>query len=202
MVESYKGHYSYGGCQHWRWRVRVGRFTVLCSSLFWSDRSDSKGVEPDFGIYLYSGWRDKLGKIWTNGAYIKSVAEQRPYPALVIDWPDLQAVSTQQLTQLVNICLSKMRHGKLIDIGCHAGHGRTGTLLACLIARVEHISAKEAIKAVHDRYCHLAVENHAQQEAVETYVRTVPWSKRPVNPPRAHRLLMRRMQTFIHKLEI
>ncbi|KKK97778.1 hypothetical protein LCGC14_2649320, partial [marine sediment metagenome] len=34
----------------------------------------------------------------------------------------------------VEICLSKMRQGKWIDLGCNQAHGRTGTLLACLIA--------------------------------------------------------------------
>jgi protein-tyrosine phosphatase len=161
--------YHYQSCNHWRQTVRVGRYVVTCSSAPYShDKAEPK---PDFGIYLAkSSWESRLSEIWTNGCYLKSVAEKRSYPALVVDWPDFGVIKVELLAQLVNIALSKMRHGKCIDIACMAGHGRTGTLLACLIARVEHIPAWIACDEVHARYCRYAIENPSQGRLIEEYV--------------------------------
>jgi protein-tyrosine phosphatase len=168
---NYFGQY-FTTCSHWRQPVLVGRYVVTCSSAPYGH--ESAEPKPDFGFYLAKSlWEAKLSHIWTNGSYLKSVAQTRSYPALVVDWLDGSAPRPELLTQLVNIALSKMRHGKRIDIGCNAGHGRTGTLLACLIARVEHLSARVAIAEVRRRYCWLAIENLSQERAVETYVATM-----------------------------
>lgn len=149
--------------------MRVGRFMVTCSAAPYSH--DNAEPKPDFGIYLAkSSWETKLSAIWTNGCYLKSIADKRSYPALVFDWPDMTGQKPEILIQLVNIALSKMRRGKSVDIGCIAAHGRTGTLLACIIARVEHLSADAAIKEVHIRYCPHAIETPTQTRSVFDYV--------------------------------
>jgi len=165
----YRDYTIWHDCGHWRQPVRVGRFTLTCSAAPYSH--DTAEPKPDFGIYLAkSSWESRLSAIWTNGCYLKSVADKRSYPALVIDWPDGAGQRPEILSQLVNIALSKMRHGKWVDIGCIAAHGRTGTLLACIVARVEHLSAEEAINQVHKRYCSYAIENSGQRRAVYDYV--------------------------------
>lgn len=176
--------YSYGLCHHWRQPVRVGRFQVTCSARFSGEVT--RDFAPDFGIYLDKGWNEKLGQIWTNGAALKRAALRRPYPALVIDWLDMNTISVDLVNDLVEICLSKMRQGKRIDIACNHGHGRTGTLLACLIARVEHLPPELAIKQVHERYCQHAVETHAQHELVKAYVKTI--ARRMKRMPKPDRL--------------
>jgi len=160
----------YGTCRHWRQRVRVGRTTVTCSSYFGNGNSKTLEPIPDFGIYLSTVWKSKLSPFWTSGAYLKSVARLRAYPALVVDWADVGVVKVNWLRELVEICLCKMRQGKRIDIGCAAGHGRTGTLLACLIAKKEHLSAVRAMSEVYSRYCHHAIETRAQEDLVREYV--------------------------------
>jgi protein-tyrosine phosphatase len=170
---SYNHHYSfqstYHAHSHWRQPVRVGNYVLTCSSF----SCRPKDIEPnlDFGIYLSKVWDSYISPIWTSGAYLKSVAEVRGYPAMIVDWPDGSAVSAEMIKRLVNIALSKLRHGKSVDIGCWGGHGRTGTLLACIIARVEHLPAKAAIEAVRQRYCEHAIESKTQEEAVGKYVR-------------------------------
>ncbi len=159
----------FGGCNHWRTSVRVGRYWVICSGSM-GEFSVNRPPFPDFGIYLSTTWRDKLGKSWTNGAYLKRIALGRPYPALVTDWKDGGGAPAEELNQLVEICLSKMRKGKIIDIGCSAGHGRTGTLLACLMARVEHLTAKEAIVKTREQYCRWAIETLSQENSITHYV--------------------------------
>jgi protein-tyrosine phosphatase len=125
---------------------------------------------PDFGVYLATQWKLDLGMYWTNGAYVKRIAQNRPYPAIIVDVPDMKAPPVAVLNTLVEIIVSKMKQGKLVDIGCIAGHGRTGTLLACLIARKEHLDGRAAIAAARERYCPMAVENREQEQAVSEYV--------------------------------
>lgn len=167
---SYKTNKGYFTCTHWRQPVRVGRTEVTCSSLGYAFQRSNMEPLPDFGIYLSAIWRDKLSPFWTSGAYLKRVARLRQYPALVIDCPDMGTLKSDLLSELVEICISKMKQGKRIDIGCTAGHGRTGTLLACLIARKEHLTADEAIAQTRRRYCRHAVETRAQEDAVRKYV--------------------------------
>lgn len=157
----------FSGCNHWRQPVPVGRYTVTCSSI----GRELKEPHPDFGVYLTNLWKEKIGGIiWTNGVTIRRAAHGRAYPAMIVDWTDMGTVPVEQLEDIVEVCLSKMRAGKRIDIACAAGHGRTGTLLACLVARVEHLPAREAIAAVRFRYCPHACETLAQEQLVGRYV--------------------------------
>ena len=126
-----------------------------------------------FGIYLAFGWRDLLGKAWTNGSYLKKLALARPYPAMVVDMVDGGVLEYHLLNQVVEIALSKLRRGKRIDIGCHQAHGRTGSILACLIARIEHMNGEDAIKATRSRYCRYAIETKAQEDMVKQYAATL-----------------------------
>lgn len=146
----------------------MGRSFVTCSGL--QHHKKTLRPFPGFGIYLAYQWENVLSPYWTNGAYVKRVAERRAYPALIVDVFDMSAPASDVLDNLVEICVSKMKQGKLVDIGCYAGHGRTGLLLACLIARKERLSARDAIKATRVRYCSRAIETLGQELAVERYV--------------------------------
>ncbi|MDP2727034.1 MAG: hypothetical protein Q8P59_05785 [Dehalococcoidia bacterium] len=169
MFSDYPAH-SFAGCRHWRQPVAVGTRQVTCSTFGFAPEKEPM---PDFGVYLDKAWQDRVSPIWTAGSAIKSVAVRRAYPAIVVDWPDMAGRSPELLGQLVAICRSKMRQGLVIDIGCQAGHGRTGTLLACLIARVEHLRADTAIREVRRRYCKHAIEHQAQEKAITEYVKTM-----------------------------
>ena len=162
----FKG-FSYKACNHWQQRVRIGkRYTVTCSAGI-SIPKESGPIYPDFGVYLDAEW---FGKITTTGCRIKAVAERAKYPAMFVEWVDYRELPADKLDLVVKVCLSKMRHGKWIDIGCHHAHGRTGTLLACLIAAVEHLDSRAAIDAVHERYCHSAIESESQKESIRKFV--------------------------------
>ena len=156
--------------KHWRQPVKVGRFTVTCSAA-----TANKGLEaphPDFGVYLAEMWAQDMADagLVTNGCRVGRIAKLNAYPAMFVRWPDMGIVKTGTMNVLVETILSKLRHGKWVDFGCAFGHGRTGTLLACLIARIEHITAGEAIEAVHIRYCRDAVESRSQGLLVAEYV--------------------------------
>lgn len=160
---------GYGRCRHWRQPVRVSRYQVTCSGIL-----DKHGAQlqpyPDFGVYLSVQWSELLSRFWTNGSYLKALAELRLYPALVIDWRDMGGLPAEQMDVLVRVCWNKMRAGKSVDLGCAAGHGRTGTLLACLIGRLEHLDYREAIAQARSRYCSHAVETQSQEQTVKEYL--------------------------------
>jgi len=65
----------------------------------------------------------------------------------------------------VEVAASK---GQNIVIHCHAGIGRTGLFAACLVGKVLHLNAQEAIKWV--RNFHPAVETDSQVIMVEAFL--------------------------------
>jgi len=155
-------------CCHWQQRVPVGRTSVTCSSLPLTIPCQSLPY-PDFGIYLSTIWSDEISPIWTSGVRVKRVANLRKYPALVANWPDMCGPKPEMLVELVEICVSKLRQRKWVDIGCTAGHGRTGTFLACLLVKKERLDWQEAITSVRSRYCKQAIETKAQERAIRIY---------------------------------
>jgi hypothetical protein len=63
--------------------------------------------------------------------------------------------------------IEELEQGKNLLAFCGAGHGRTGTFLASLIALLESADeTPDPIAAVRERYCDLAVETLAQAEGI------------------------------------
>lgn len=142
-----------GRCEHWRSVVRVGDRNILCSA--WAARPQDRPpidwqIYPDASYYLDPQWRDGL------------LPAQPPWPVVIVDWPDMGVIPTEQLRVLTAGITAQMEVGALVEIACLGGHGRTGTLLAALIASVEGSGATEAILAVRQRYCEHAIETPAQ----------------------------------------
>lgn len=151
-------------CHHLREPVKIGRFVVTCSSGNLQGRNT--GPYPDFGVYLDSGWRTIVAG---------------HYPTIIVNWPDIQAITLKHLGYLVDFCLKRMRQGMVIDIGCLAGHGRTGTLLASLIARVEHLDGATALREARRRYCIYACETRDQRELVINYAKRYEQMQRTIS---------------------
>lgn len=179
-VASY-GYFGGGGayvmkCRHWRQAVKVRSYTVTCSS-YLSDKP-IKTDAPDFGVYLASCWESKFGRITSTGALLNDLP--RPYQALFVDWPDMGVIETDVVQWLVDWIEAKLEHGKKVDIGCMGGHGRTGTLLACLIAQMEHVGSVAATEAVHARYCTHAIETDKQRDFIRKFCGEPELPKSPV----------------------
>lgn len=167
-------------CRHWRQPVAVGPYTITCSGNYAGKATEPP--YPDFGVYLAQAWRtDLAGSMTANGCTIKRLLNRSPYRAIFVDWVDGSVVSLEVLDDLVEIILSKLRHSQKVDIGCMAAHGRTGTLLASLIASAEHMDGKAALKTMRERYCKYAVEYKAQEELIEDYAGMVQRRQRRIN---------------------
>lgn len=156
-------------CDHWRDVVKVGDGVVTVSAHSDKPRENEKDdtAVPDLGMYLSVSWQDRMSPIW--GAGIKTPYGVDSYPSVYCKWADYGVVDISVVTWMVKAIRTAMEKGLSVDIGCQGGHGRTGTLLACLIAHVEGLDSANAIKAVHKRHCKEAVESLSQENLVREY---------------------------------
>jgi protein-tyrosine phosphatase len=77
---------------------------------------------------------------------------------------DMQApANPAEFKQLIEWLAGRIESGDKAHIGCIGGHGRTGTVLAALVAVMQPDIA-DAIKYVRDNYCKKAVEANVQIE--------------------------------------
>jgi hypothetical protein len=58
--------------------------------------------------------------------------------------------------------------GERVEIGCIGGHGRTGTMLACMLV-LNGMKPAAAIKFVHKKYCTEAIESDLQEWYIEWF---------------------------------
>lgn len=157
-------------CHHKRDEVQIGGHFILASEWFYDTDINLEPV-PDLGIYLHSGW-DKffeppqiIGEPEGFGSINQAI-----YPVIIVPWADQGVISMPMLNWLMEGIKHNLAQGKLIEIGCLGGHGRTGTLLACILGFVEELSAHEAIKTLRLRYCKKAVESKAQAKLIAEYL--------------------------------
>ena len=57
------------------------------------------------------------------------------------------ALDTSTLEWLLDGVIRNLSAGKRVDVGCWAGHGRTGTFLSCLVVKLEGLNAYQAINS-------------------------------------------------------
>ena len=154
-------------CRHYHQAVELPNgVTVHCSSLH-----DSRESEPDFGLYADYSWHPQ----WRNE---------------FIDWPDFKDPSNPNLAfdQIFDL-YDKACDGLDVEFGCIGGHGRTGTILACLVVLVSgpQMTTAEAVTWVRKHYCPNAVESKSQIWFIDyfrhlSYPYDVPVPEKPVDP--------------------
>lgn len=64
--------------------------------------------------------------------------------------------------KLVTWVCTQLQDGKKVHVGCIGGHGRTGTLLAAIVAEMSGKKDYPAIQYVRQHYCKKAVESKEQ----------------------------------------
>lgn len=172
--EGYYGNYHVGttgnaktvtygkGCKHWRTRVPVDTTGTLVASGH-MDRPKTKPNEwqpyPDMAVYAYVGWFDDLAGVAAVGMDAPVIPL---WPFIYVSWPDYGGIHIDYYRVLVETIVTALAEGKTVEVGCQGGHGRTGTLLAGVIAKVEGLKAKRAVEETRKRYCEYAIEGHKQ----------------------------------------
>ncbi len=84
---------------------------------------------------------------------------------------DFTPPSPRQIDRMILFIEENLSHGNPVGVSCHAGIGRTGTLLACYLVK-RGITADEALWEVAVRR-RSAVETDDQKQAVRDYARRV-----------------------------
>lgn len=172
----YSGYPNYEGgavhyCKHWQQEVQIGDYTILCSAS--ADSGLAKGPRPDIGIY-FSAWAWSA-QIMVTPKFPRDIGlTVDTHPTIVYDWGDMAAPNGGVVRRLVEVAVEYLKAGKVVDIGCLGGHGRTGTFLALLVVELEKCKAEEAIHRVRSRYCEKAVESYAQRAFVYKYSGETP----------------------------
>lgn len=101
----------------------------------------------DFGLYLDTSWAP-------------------PWPCEHVGWPDFGLPDDPaELLDALREFLDRAHEGRVVELGCLGGHGRTGTALACLVVLCGH-RADDAVRWVRINYCPQAIETAEQENFV------------------------------------
>lgn len=116
------------------------------------------GPLPDFGLYLGRP-PDKPGR----GLFRRGTPWQPDWPADWIDWPDFRTPreSDQAATRIVE-AYRLARAGRIVEVACGGGTGRTGTVIACMAVLAGH-PAEDAVAWTRRHYRRHAVETPGQR---------------------------------------
>lgn len=135
-------------CSHYRVPVTFPDGTTVWASGRFAAPETREPV--DFGLYLYDGWE-------------VTAAGQ------VVEWPDFDVpVDGVATSAAIERAFEVARLGGKVEVGCAAGHGRTGTALACM-AILAGVPSDEAVEWVRRHYCRNAVEHEDQEEWVLSF---------------------------------
>lgn len=142
---SYSYSFGYGAdylgkCNHQVVPVLLNEVTVYASSL-----NDRRITDiPDFGLYADWMWNP-----WWRNEHI--------------DWKDYGMPTDYDVAfEQISDAYEKAKRGLIVEIGCIGGHGRTGTILACM-AVLDGMQPNEAVKHIESKYCHLVIETNDQE---------------------------------------
>ena len=72
--------------------------------------------------------------------------------------------------ELVNLIIQTLSDGKTVHIGCIGGHGRTGLVIAAVVAEL-HLGEEgfNCVEWVRQHYCKKAVESQEQLNFLHAY---------------------------------
>ena len=122
---------------------------IVASGCF--DRTTDDEV-PDYGLYAYECWRPT-------------------WPAAFIDWVDFGLpVDTPLASGLIVEAFDRVRSGQMMEVGCAAGNGRTGCIIACM-AILAGTAPNDAVEWTRSHYCLHAIDTSEQERWVEAFTR-------------------------------
>ena len=128
----------------------------------YSSKKAEEGPDIGLGVYLDPIWFEKGQFLLTPGISVPW-APAAAFPKVLVPWPDRKAPGAELDTMLEALAwvLEELGKGVVIETGCWGGHGRTGTMLAGLLA-MQGINPLDAINRVWETYCPQAIEDVSQ----------------------------------------
>ena len=138
-----------------------GKYVYLSGSA--GLKANPEGPEPDVAVYLSDTWLC-TGQMLTNDGSIEKSPDEPS--TLYFDWPDYGVVDVKKLIPALEWALNGLRAGRNVEIGCHGGHGRTGTFVAAMCVMYGEL-AEDAISRIRLEYCEKAIETKPQEEMIQ-----------------------------------
>lgn len=116
------------------------------------------GPLPEHGLYL--------GRPPGSGLLRRRTPWRPDWPATWLDWPDFRTPrDPDRAAAAIVEAYGLARDGRRVEIACHGGTGRTGTVVACLAVLAGHPAA-DAVGWTRDHYRPRAVETRGQRRFV------------------------------------
>ncbi len=136
-------------------------------------RNDSSDYRPkNLPIYLDPGTWQRLRSVKPVRADLTkssvSKVEDCSGQIIYVEWEDYGVIDQDLFECLINTATRALDQGKSVEIGCIGAHGRTGTLLAGILARVEGLNAEDSIARIRQEYCGRAIETTSQERMIHT----------------------------------
>lgn len=118
-------------------------------------------LDCDVYVALQSGSRVLLPMPWDTGF---GTIVQVEYPIQDMKAPG----NPKNFTKMIDWLCTQLQEGKKVHVGCIGGHGRTGTVLAAIVAKMLP-GEEDAIGYVRKNYCDHAVESSEQVAFLVTH---------------------------------
>jgi protein-tyrosine phosphatase len=132
-------------------QVDLGLISIYCSALKDTLKYNFPGpIHVDFGLYADYKWE---------------TGNRNEY----INWPDFSSPLYPRIACLQITDALARAPFQAVEIGCIGGHGRTGTMLACMALQQLDLTPPEAIDFARTQYCYQAVETLGQEKFVEYF---------------------------------
>lgn len=135
-------------CEHLYQPARLDNANIFCSA--WKLASKYERPTPDFALYADPIWVTKSRNEFIN-------------------WPDFGVPRFENLAYEQILSAYTIAKKFNVEIGCIGGHGRTGTMLACMAVIDQNLNTVQAIDFVRSTYCDHAIETHSQEMFVDFF---------------------------------
>ncbi|MGH2749411.1 MAG: protein-tyrosine phosphatase family protein [Actinomycetota bacterium] len=115
---------------------------------------------PDVGVYLSERWAEEvpLASFHWAGPVLGPSTQ-----IAILPCPDGGSPLYERETERVlAYALDAARAGRFVEVGCHAGHGRTGMALAALMI-LAGLDVESSTMSTWESYCDWAIESAIQE---------------------------------------
>lgn len=120
--------------------------------------------------WLYQQGIRALVRMATNPVLSTSHVADSGMDDLDVPVPDFTAPSQEALSRMVDFIDNCVNSGKPVGVSCGVGLGRTGTVLACYLAKRDNIyNPKVAINKIRKKRPG-SIETQEQQNAISEYI--------------------------------
>lgn len=144
-------------------------------------------VMPTSGIKIYASSHNNTRKpgefVPDWGLYLDSMWHPTGWRYEYIDWPDMSTPYNDVIAveAIIEAYERALLHGQKVEVGCIGGHGRTGTVLACM-AVLEGLTADAAMQLVWASYCKHAIETKSQEWWIHWFAHVLFGHELPPKP--------------------